>query len=120
MNGGLQAQKLKWEARVITRKADKVMPCLVRPRGKHHAHAKRRIRIEPDKILSGDAIRTMWLRTINRRLQMEMLQTDKSHYGSKALKSTLPVVERTWWGVLRNQELLNDDWLKGTGVSGYI
>jgi len=56
----------------------------------------------------------MWLRTINRRLQMEMLQMEKSHYGSKALKSML--VEKTWWGVLRNQELLNDDWLKGTRV----
>jgi len=69
---------------------------------------------EPDKILSGDAVRTMWLGTINRRLQMEMLQTDKYCYRSKALKSTL--VEKTWWGVLQNQELLNDDWLKGIGV----
>jgi len=69
---------------------------------------------EPDKILSDDAVRTMWLKTINRRLQIEMLQTDKYRYGSKALKSTL--VEKTWWGVLQNQELLNDDWLKGTGV----
>jgi hypothetical protein len=39
---------------------------------------------------------------------------DKLGYGRKALNSTL--VEKTWWGVLRNQELLSNDWLKGTGV----
>ena len=68
----------------------------------------------PEKIPSDDAVREMWLRNINRRLQLEMLQTDKLRYGRKTLNSTL--VEKTWWGVLRNQELLSDDWLKGTGV----
>ena len=68
----------------------------------------------PEKILSDDTVKKMWLQNINRRLQLEMLQTDKLQYGRKALNSTL--VEKTWWGVLRNQELLSDDWLKGTGV----
>jgi hypothetical protein len=69
---------------------------------------------DPEKILSNKAVKEMWLRQINRRLQLEMLSTDKVRYGRKALKSTL--VAKTWWGVLRNQELLNDDWLKGTRV----
>jgi len=68
----------------------------------------------PEKIPSDDAVKKMWLQNINRRLQLEMLQTDKLRYGRKALNSTL--VEKTWWGVLRDQELLSDDWLKGTGV----
>ena len=67
-----------------------------------------------EKIPSDEEVRVTWLRTINRRLQLEMLMTDKVRYGNKALKPTL--VEKTWWGVLRNQDLLPDDWLKGTGV----
>ena len=67
-----------------------------------------------EKILSNEAVKDIWLQAINRRLQLEMLSTDKARYGRRALKSTL--VAKTWWGVLRNQELLDDDWLKGTGV----
>ena len=52
----------------------------------------------PEKIPSDNAVREMWLRNINHRLQLEMLQTDKLRYGRKALNSTL--VEKTWWGVL--------------------
>lgn len=51
----------------------------------------------PEKIPRNEVIKEMWLRT-NRRLQLEMLQTDKAQYGRKALKFTL--VEKTWWGVL--------------------
>ena len=41
--------------------------------------------------------------------------TDKLRYGQKALK--LKLVEKTWWGVLQDQESLQDDWLRmGTGV----
>ena len=43
----------------------------------------------PEKIPSDDAVREMWLRNINHRLQLEMLQMDKLQYGRKALNSML-------------------------------
>ena len=40
---------------------------------------------------------------------------NKAKYGLRALKPQL--VEKTWWGILRDQESLLDDWLRtGTGV----
>ena len=68
-----------------------------------------------DKIPTAQATRETWIRNINRRLQLERLMTDRSKYGKKALKAKL--VEKTWWGILRDQESLQDDWLKmGAGV----
>jgi len=68
-----------------------------------------------EKIPTEQEIRASWVKNLNRRLQLERLMTDKYRYGPKALKPKL--VEKTWWGVLRNQESLQDDWLKmGTEV----
>jgi ribonuclease HI len=68
-----------------------------------------------EKIPTEQEIRANWLKNLNRRLQLEMLMTDKYRYGSRALEPKL--VEKTWWGVLRDQESLQEDWLKmGTGV----
>jgi hypothetical protein len=68
-----------------------------------------------DKIPTEQEIRATWIRNLNRRLQLEILMTNKSIYGHKALKPKL--VEKTWWGILQNQESLSDDWLRmGTGV----
>jgi len=68
----------------------------------------------PEKIPTKKEIQTTWLNTINRRLQLDCLLTNKHKYGKKALRPSL--VERTWWGVLRNQENLPENWLATTGV----
>lgn len=68
-----------------------------------------------DRLPTPQEVRDTWIKNMNRRLQLERLMTDSVRYGNRALKATL--VEKTWWGVLRNQESLQDDWLqKGTGV----
>jgi hypothetical protein len=68
-----------------------------------------------EKIPTEQELRASWIRNLNRRLQLERLMTDKFRYGRKALKRKL--VEETWWGVLRDQESLQDDWLRvGTEV----
>jgi len=68
-----------------------------------------------EKIPTEQEVRASWIRNLNRRLQLERLMTDKLRYGQKALKARL--VEKTWWGVLRDQESLPDNWLrKGTEV----
>ena len=44
---------------------------------------------------------------------------NKAKYGLRALKPQL--VEKTWWGILQEQESLSDDWLRtGTGVTSPI
>ena len=71
-----------------------------------------------EKIRTEQEIRATRIRDLNRRLQLEILLTNKSKYGPKALKPQL--VEKTWWGILQDQESLSDDWLRtGTGFSGY-
>lgn len=56
-----------------------------------------------------------WVKNLNRRLQLERLMTDKIRYRQKALKRKL--VEQAWWGVLRNKESIQEDWLRvGTRV----
>lgn len=68
-----------------------------------------------EKIPTEQEIRATWIRNLNRRLQLEILLTNRSKYGPKTLKPQL--VEKTWWGILRDQESLSDDWLRtGTGV----
>ena len=68
-----------------------------------------------EKIPTELEVRASWIKNLNRRLQLERLMTDKLRYGQKALKPKL--VEKTWWGVLRDQEFLQDDWLRmGTGA----
>jgi len=69
---------------------------------------------DPEKIPSIEEVRKTWLNIINRRLKLDCLQTDKRKYGKKAIRPSL--VEKTWWGVLRNQESLPDNWLFTTGV----
>jgi hypothetical protein len=64
----------------------------------------------PTRMYTIDEIEATWERAMNRRLQLEHLMTDTTRYGKKALKAKL--VEKTWWGVLRNQENLPEDWLK--------
>ncbi|KAF8196494.1 hypothetical protein BJ912DRAFT_846780 [Pholiota molesta] len=67
-----------------------------------------------DKILSNEGARGKWLDQINRRLQLECLQTNPYKYGKMAVRKAL--VEKTWWAVLKNREDLPDDWIENTGV----
>ncbi|PPR01163.1 hypothetical protein CVT26_016030 [Gymnopilus dilepis] len=69
---------------------------------------------DPSKIRTAEQVRTMWVNTINRRLRFDCLMTDRFRYGNKALRRSL--VEKTWWGVLRDQESLQDDWITTTKV----
>ena len=64
----------------------------------------------PTRIHTEDEIEATWERAMNRRLQLERLMTDSTRYGKKALKAKL--IEKTWWGVLQDQENLPEDWLK--------
>ena len=77
---------------------------------------KWRIRQEadPQKISTGDQLRRTWVKMINRRLQLEMLMTNVSRFGSKALDSR--VVERTWWAILQDRDQLQGNWTRNTGV----
>ncbi|KAF9553196.1 hypothetical protein CPC08DRAFT_243025 [Agrocybe pediades] len=69
---------------------------------------------DPLKILPDDAIRVLWVKTINKRLRLECLLTDQRKYGKKALKKS--TVENTWWPVLKGRRALQDDWTTDTGV----
>ncbi|KAF9540733.1 hypothetical protein CPC08DRAFT_650795, partial [Agrocybe pediades] len=63
---------------------------------------------DPERIPTAQETTKTWLRQINRRLRIDCLHTDKMRYGKKALKVQL--VETTWWGILRKQGDLPDDW----------
>jgi hypothetical protein len=69
---------------------------------------------DPLRIPTEDQLRKAWVRMINHRLQLEMLMTHKSCFGSKALNSRL--VEKTWWAVLHDQDQLQGDWINNTRV----
>uniref|UniRef100_A0A8H7XWQ9 Uncharacterized protein n=1 Tax=Psilocybe cubensis TaxID=181762 RepID=A0A8H7XWQ9_PSICU len=79
-------------------------------------HGRRRIQegSDPLKLPPPTAMRKRVLASLNARLRAEMLATNRIRYGKLALKAD--VVEATWWGVLANRHLLQDDWLRETGV----
>lgn len=59
-------------------------------------------------------IRNRWVNAINRRLDTDRLMTHQK-YESKALDATK--VQRTWSGVLRNEDSLpSGGWLRTSGV----
>ncbi|KAF9555220.1 hypothetical protein CPC08DRAFT_744282 [Agrocybe pediades] len=56
---------------------------------------------DPERIPTAQETTNTWLRQINRRLRIDCLQTNRVR---------VQLVETTWWGVLRKQEDLPDDW----------
>jgi ribonuclease HI/exonuclease III len=59
-------------------------------------------------------IHNRWVATMDRRLTLERLMTNKTRYGKKALKQK--VVLQTWEGVLHDRESLPENWIQSTGV----
>ncbi|KAF8966642.1 RnaseH-domain-containing protein [Flammula alnicola] len=69
---------------------------------------------DPEKIPNPTEIWNKWISVINRRLQLECLQTNIAKYGRLAIHPA--VVEKTWWAVLKDRGNLPDDWIRSTGV----
>ena len=57
-------------------------------------------------------IKNKWMYAINDRLRMDCRMTNTHRYGKKALKVKL--VEKTWSGVLRDEEALPATWSTGS------
>ncbi|TFY59887.1 hypothetical protein EVJ58_g5494 [Rhodofomes roseus] len=56
-------------------------------------------------------IQGRWLHAINDRLATDCQLTNSDKYGNKAIRQSL--VERTWGGVLKNEDTLPPNWAKG-------
>ena len=69
---------------------------------------------DPEKYHSETEIHNRWVATVNNRLNMDKLMTNKKKYGKKALKAG--TVIQTWMGTLHNEENLLDNWLQQSGV----
>lgn len=72
-----------------------------------------------DRVINGKdppssrEIQNRWLHTINGRLKLDCLMTDKKRYQQKALSSAL--VRATWQAVLTNKGDLPRNWSSGEG-----
>jgi hypothetical protein len=62
---------------------------------------------------SPNEIHNRWLAAINARLQVDRLMTSRYRYKERALPAQ--VVHNTWSGVLKDEELLPDEWEKERG-----
>jgi len=67
-----------------------------------------------EKLHTKDEIVGRWLAMINMRLKLDCLMTDKRHYDHKAIDPKL--VQRTWDGVLHDEQGLPDNWVAESGV----
>ena len=77
---------------------------------------ERRIQREdnPDDHHSTKEIHNRWLATINKRLRLDCLLTDKRRYGKKATKASKVI--QTWSGILYEEQNLPSDWHRQAGV----
>ncbi|KAJ7872983.1 hypothetical protein B0H13DRAFT_1633645 [Mycena leptocephala] len=77
-------------------------------------------RLKSERVINGkdppteSEIRNRWAHTLNMRITVDCLLTNKAKYGKKALKKSL--VLRTWANVLRDEDRLPPDWTRETGV----
>jgi uncharacterized membrane-anchored protein YjiN (DUF445 family) len=55
-----------------------------------------------------------WVATINSRLSLDKLMTNRKKYGKKALKER--AVIQTWTGTLYDEKNLLDNWIQQSGV----
>ncbi|KAG2738218.1 hypothetical protein P692DRAFT_20759351 [Suillus brevipes Sb2] len=69
---------------------------------------------DAEKYHSEREIYNRWLSTMNRRLKLDRILTDKNKFGRKAIDEKL--VLRTWSGTLDNEENLPDNWCRQSGV----
>ncbi|KIY53322.1 hypothetical protein FISHEDRAFT_22006, partial [Fistulina hepatica ATCC 64428] len=72
---------------------------------------ERRIEHEDDrnKWKSDEHIINLWIQTVNQRLSIDRLSTNRFKFGKMALKKE--AVLETWSGVLLNEDSLPDDWI---------
>jgi ribonuclease HI len=77
---------------------------------------ERRIQNEdnPEKYHTDTEIHNRWVATINNRLTMDQLMTDRKRYKKKALPQK--IVIQTWKKVLADQENLLSNWIQQSGV----
>jgi ribonuclease HI len=59
-------------------------------------------------------IKNRWLKTINKRIALDCLLSNKAKYGNKSINKSL--VLKTWQKTLLNEDRLLEDWTKETGV----
>ncbi|KAF9560007.1 hypothetical protein CPC08DRAFT_735966 [Agrocybe pediades] len=64
---------------------------------------------DPLKILKASEVQKRWLKAINDRLMLDMIQTNRTKFGHRAISPRL--VESTWWDVLQDKQSLDDDWI---------
>ncbi|KAJ7581353.1 ribonuclease H-like protein [Mycena floridula] len=60
------------------------------------------------------AIRARWVITMNNRIKLDCLLTNKTRYGTKAIQKSL--VLSTWNKVIANENALPEDWTRETGA----
>lgn len=109
--------KLKDEQGRILPGASRLYTILVSESAHHIWRARCKWRItnhsDPLKRETPETHISTWTKILNRRLQLEVLQTNTYKYGKKALSATL--VDKTWRGVLKNSEHVQDDWISTMG-----
>ncbi|KAJ7615152.1 hypothetical protein DFH06DRAFT_919230, partial [Mycena polygramma] len=77
-------------------------------------------RLRNERVINGKdppsetEIQNRWEHSLNIRISLDCLLTNKAKYGSKAIKKSL--VLRTWSGILQNEDRLPADWTRETGV----
>ncbi|KAJ7028660.1 hypothetical protein C8F04DRAFT_882608, partial [Mycena alexandri] len=63
---------------------------------------------------SDQEIKNRWLKTINKRIAIDCLLSNKAKYGNNSINKSL--VLKTWQKTLLNEDRLLEDWTKETGV----
>jgi len=63
---------------------------------------------------SDQEITNRWRKTLNNRLELDCILTNKTKYGKKAMGK--PLVLETWNKILQNEDRLPDDWTREAGV----
>ncbi|KAJ7855229.1 hypothetical protein B0H13DRAFT_2237905 [Mycena leptocephala] len=79
-----------------------------------------KIRLRNERVINGKnpptrtEIRNRWEHCLNIRISVDCLLTNKSKYGTKAVKKSL--VLKTWNKILQNEDRLPADWTREDGV----
>ena len=69
---------------------------------------------DPDKFHTTTEIHNRWVNTMNKRLLLDQLMTNKSRYKKKVLEPR--TILQTWDKVILNRENLPSNWIRQSGV----
>ncbi|TFK62739.1 hypothetical protein BDN72DRAFT_827234 [Pluteus cervinus] len=69
---------------------------------------------DPAKAPNHERIRQKWLYTLDQRVKLDSILTNRKIYGKKALSKKS--VKTTWKGALENEQDLDENWVGRTGV----